>query len=1132
MLFGLLAEEAAEHERLAWDTAVEHFLFRWIPEAHGEGTLVRNLVVFSFLALLVLVPSVLARRGRLREAAFWVVSFGALDAFGLARLVTQSAEPGEYTFPSAGAMLFGALVTASYLLVSDRRRRWALVLSGASLAAIHGAVVVDLRLAYPSDVLAGWLVALAWASAVWLVVVREPARLALGAPSLTSQFKDVLSRPREAEAPAVPHSLGKPELLEPNLFLSFDGLSRRLLALVADEERPSEAAAVDRFLLAAGLNQIVEDDLHRDFLSLWRASSHLPRPLAAVARLGARAGSRLRACGPKTRRLARRQRELDALVARLGEQVAHGVPLEDEGTLAGAQSVLLPLDAFPTRLRRSVQRLPNCFRSFDQHPDDCLRLVQRFVEERPDRTQPLLVVGLRSSGNYLAPLHAAFLRGAGYADVRVITTRPSSLAGRAETRAIAAAAADGAVAILVDDPPRTGRQLAHAGALLRRAGLAEVVLLLQLPGHGHVVPDALDSYPLISLAGHEWTIRDRLRAPAVQSALEELLVGRSVEGPDGAVFVARVGVESIATHPSRRGHVGAHIVARLRGQGTASEIRVPLYAEGVGLGYFGRHAEAVATTLEPFIAPVYGLRDGLLFRAWLPEDARMTPTALRSAPDSVAAEMARYVAIRSRRLALDEDITLRLAGREAAWEHTAQMLGDAFGRLKQFVRPLTHRAARQLLKVARPAVADAATVPWEWFDDGAGRLRKIGFQQRASSNAGFQSCDPVFDLAEAAAAAELAGAGRFEARVRRHYESLTGSPIDDERWLLYRLLHHLRTYKEGLRSASADPSLGEAAFLRVLETERMMSTIYARYFEERYFLDLAPPEEGPLCAIDIDGVLETRWVVFPAIAPAGALALRALHRHGYRAVLVTGRSLDEVRSRCSAYRLAGAVAEYGSVVYDHVGGSERSLLGSAERAALAALRAALAEFDGVYIDQAYRHSVRAHVLGGGGARGGLPPEAIAAVIAKAGVEGQVRPIPGDLQTDFVAAGVDKGRGLTALAEALGAMDDGRPQVALAVGDSASDLPMLELATRAVAVANAGPELRGRVASARAAYQAGLLRAVHAELGHSPRHCAVCRPPRPSSPESRVLLTALSALDGGRRGKVVRALALAAVLARV
>src|SRR5207248_10095487 len=121
---------------------------------------------------------------------------------------------------------------------------------------------------------------------------------------------------------------------------------------------------------------------------------------------------------------------------------------------------------------------------------------------------------------------------------------------------------------------------------------------------------------------------------------------------------------------------------------------------------------------------------------------------------------------------------------------------------------------------------------------------------------------------------------------------------------------------------------------RALATERAMASIYQRYFAGLFASDLVPHGSGPLCAIDIDGVLETRWLSFPALAPAGAQALRTLNRHGYRVILVTGRSLSEFRERCATYRLTGGVAEYGAALHEQLSGNELSLLVEADRAAL------------------------------------------------------------------------------------------------------------------------------------------------------------------------------------------------------
>src|SRR5205085_10359505 len=85
-------------------------------------------------------------------------------------------------------------------------------------------------------------------------------------------------------------------------------------------------------------------------------------------------------------------------------------------------------------------------------------------------------------------------------------------------------------------------------------------------------------------------------------------------------------------------------------------------AEGAGLGYLGRHALTVARALPEFLPAVYGLRDGLLYREWLPDGGRLEPG------DGAAVRIAEYVAARNRALAVDADTSLRLGGRDPAWE--------------------------------------------------------------------------------------------------------------------------------------------------------------------------------------------------------------------------------------------------------------------------------------------------------------------------------------------------------------------------------------------------------------------------------------------------------------------------------
>jgi hypothetical protein len=266
------------------------------------------------------------------------------------------------------------------------------------------------------------------------------------------------------------------------------------------------------------------------------------------------------------------------------------------------------------------------------------------------------------------------------------------------------------------------------------------------------------------------------------------------------------------------------------------------------------------------------------------------------------------------------------------------------------------------------------------------------------------------------------------------------------------------------------------------------------------------------------------------------LAVRALTSHGYRPVIASGRSLGEVRERCAHYGMAGGVAEYGAAVYDHVSGRARILLEDDEHLLMDELRNALRGMRGVFVDPAYRHSIRAYEVGAGGMHG-LDRDGTARALERSGAAGRVRAIPSRSQTDFVPARIDKGVGLVALAAELGAGGEdggGGSLLALAVGDSSGDLPMLDLAERRFAPANADAALRTSEVSGLAGTEimgqpvaAGLLEAVAAVLGHDPAECEVCCPPRHSGHDARLLDAVLGATACRTRQKLRHALAFVA-----
>jgi hydroxymethylpyrimidine pyrophosphatase-like HAD family hydrolase len=938
---------------------------------------------------------------------------------------------------------------------------------------------------------------------------RWPAVSAV-APTQDGQHPDSPSAIRTQPEPLLVH----------NLLNDLTGLG----SLLVREVR--QGSWLNAYLLATGMNQIVEDYLHPDPYFLGKAADYLARirppagPLAArTARGIATAMARIHSHQRPARDLLDWHADLAAFVQQLSDIVAAppaATTAPREALLAWGEALLRPLGRFPARLRREVLRLPSCFRSFDQQPADVARLVRDFAQRWPDRRRPLVVVGLRASGSYLAPLYAAHLKVHGYQDVRVLTMRPGRRLLKPERALLQAVSRRGGLALLTDDPPVSGGSLAQAAADLERVGVPAqaIILLLQLFGSRDTLPPRLQRYAAVLLPWEEWTIHEQLAPTAVQSALADLLApARTVRA-----------IERLPLPPRTvaRGHTHALYRVQLVDREGGRHREQTIFVTGAGLGYFGEHALAVARTLPGFLPEVYGFRAGLLYRAWLPEERRLS--SIRPGTEAeLAAAMVAYIVARHRALAVEEDVSPRLIDRLPVWEAASNLLSRAFGRGWLLVRlPVVDPTVKRLLRCQRPSVVDGSMSAAHWFaaEREGGQLLKVDVDERAFSNRNLSCYDPVFDLASLAASVDLAGlAARapnstLPRQLRDTYHNLLAEPIDEERWLLYQFVH---LWDQQRTHASDQPGV-----------RRALSRALQRYFAALYFQDVPAPSAGALCALDIDGVLETTPLGFPGMTPAAALTVRALTLHGYRPVLATGRSLDEVRERCAAYHLAGGVGEYGAVVYNHGTGGVREVLSASDRDALDQLRAVLGDSEGVHLDPDYRYCVRAYRFNAAGQRRSLSPEIVAMALARSGAGGRIRPIAGDAQTDFMVAGIDKGTGLRLLAADLGVEDggEGKP-LALAVGDTVSDLPMFKLAARAFAPANAGSDVRSAgVTVLQRPYQSGLALAAAHLLGHPPGRCPICRGPRLSA-DAHLLLTILAAQETGTWGMVRQALLLAA-----
>ncbi|MET7455987.1 HAD hydrolase family protein [Streptomyces sp. NPDC005574] len=864
---------------------------------------------------------------------------------------------------------------------------------------------------------------------------------------------------------------------------------------------------LDAFLYAAGIVQVGEDCLTGTSWLLSRAVAHLDGTGAGAVLRHALNGT-VTASGltSATRSLRAWLSPVRQLTDALADEVTARLPGGDTdrgGYGARAATLLERLGAEVPRplmvlLDGCVLRAPSCFRSFDQHPRDVAELVTRFTRRYPDRDRALMVIGVRTSGAYLAPLAGAALRAEGYVRVQVRTTRPAGPAFRADTVELRSAARENALALLIDDPPITGGSLVGVARGLVRAGFpTERVVLLTAAFGDRPLPPLKPGFPLVVLPPQDWHIRERLRAGELRRTLAALL-------PDQVVLTVSADEPGL---PSRWSRLEVPLTARVRSGAGDRDVR--LVAQGAGTGYFGRHALAVADVLDGLVPPLQGFHDGVLLRERRPGEPDLLPDLAPTRQIPVD-DVVRYVVQRRSRTPLPADRGPLLTGRQPIWEIAARLFAGRCGRLATPLRALLiDPLLRDLLHTPSASLVDGEMTRGRWWP-GPDGWTKADFDEGHFSHLDLAAYDAAFDLAGAAQSQP-----EHTDRLLADYERLTGIRVSAARWCVYRAAHGWNAERLAHSGASAEPGEAEAGRARSRAFQEYLAGLYLDGLGATGDTDPAAQSPGRWCALDVDGVLESDLAGSPASSPAGMLALRGLRAHGYQVLPATGRSVPEVRDRCRAYGLRGGVAEYGAVVYDADRDRCVPLVTGPVRPALVRV---LSGVPSVCVDPQFRYCVRAS-RGWGADRAALDSRTVRELAGSPQAAGFVV-VQGETQTDFVPVGVDKATGFAALLGLLGAPAGARP--VLAVGDSAPDIPLLRWARTGFAPGNAAPEVRAAagVTVLRRPYQAGLADAVARLLGHAPGHCPLCRAPT-LSPADAALTALLAVPEAGRAGMPVR-----------
>ena len=383
----------------------------------------------------------------------------------------------------------------------------------------------------------------------------------------------------------------------------------------------TEEVATNIFLLSCALLNAVDEYLRGPTL-------RMPRQLAAL-RLGRSARwatDKLEdILQHRRRQQVRRWKErwqagLDDFLSVLVAGEASDVTSSAELASGLAMQSLLPPD-----LQAGHIGVPTPFRRLDLTHHDVLALGRRFVSRFPDRSQAILLVGLRTSGSYFAPLLRAFLETEGYQTVSSLTVQPNKGPGRWEREDLKRCAQRGYTALILDDAPYTAGTILLAFALCRRAGFGSGQWKALVPTHP-ARRNWFRSLPhdiVVSLEPEQWHKHRLLELTAAESRLAEYFQGqgftsiRVVASSAAKEFNARLQSASYDERSARLKRVFEVVMETPRGQ---KETRYVL-AKSVGWGWLGYHAFLAGRRISSFVPPILGLRDGILYQEWFPQRA-------------------------------------------------------------------------------------------------------------------------------------------------------------------------------------------------------------------------------------------------------------------------------------------------------------------------------------------------------------------------------------------------------------------------------------------------------------------------------------------------------------------------------
>lgn len=172
----------------AWDRGPVEFFDRHYYDLDAVRAVAKLIVKGSIVLGVLFAAGLLAAlvsAGAFRRAAFWGLTVGGALVFtGVLKELIERPEIGihqrEYSFPSGNATAATAGLLALALLLPPRPLRRIVFAAAAVILPLYGLALVLLLWHYPSDVVAGWALGIAWVLALRLAFGDVSGPLPLG----------------------------------------------------------------------------------------------------------------------------------------------------------------------------------------------------------------------------------------------------------------------------------------------------------------------------------------------------------------------------------------------------------------------------------------------------------------------------------------------------------------------------------------------------------------------------------------------------------------------------------------------------------------------------------------------------------------------------------------------------------------------------------------------------------------------------------------------------------------------------------------------------------------------------------------------------------------------------------------